>query len=81
MAEKFNIQHKLTDAYSPCFNGTMERLTREILALMRTLLGELLLALQDWNSIFDILQAVLNEAPEERLEKIMKTRRVHNRRS
>lgn len=67
MSEAFNIQHHPTVADSPWVNGTVERLNRDILCVVRAMLGELKLAPQDWVSIIDNLPSVLNEAPEARL--------------
>lgn len=67
MARDFNIQHKPTVAYSPWVNGTVERLNRDILAAMRSILAELKMAPQDWTLVIDQIPSILNEAPEERL--------------
>lgn len=69
MANTFNIQHKPTVAYSPWVNGTVERLNRDILAALRSLLAELKLGPQDWPAVINILPTILNEASEERLGK------------
>lgn len=51
MATYFNIVHKPTVAYSPCANGTVERLNRDVLSALRAILAELDLGPQDWPTV------------------------------
>lgn len=69
LAEQHHINHHFTTAYSPWSNGSIERCCREVLRAATAILSELRLAPQDWPSVVNIIQKVLNESPLERLGK------------
>lgn len=53
--------------YSPWINGTVERLNRDILQVVRALLLELRLDTRSWEFVLPVLQANLNQTPVETL--------------
>lgn len=67
MAEEYKILHKLTPAYSPWSNGTVERMNKDVIAAFRAMIAEAKLAPEDWPDITRPVQTVLNKAPLERL--------------
>lgn len=62
-----HIHYYFTTVYSPWYNGTVERVFREVLRACKALLSELWLALKDWPSVIDCIQSILNHAPLRRL--------------
>lgn len=69
MSTTHRITHNSTLAYCPWTNGTVKRINRDILAALGAMLAELKLAPQDWPSVIQAIQSVLNEAPTPRLGK------------
>ena len=69
LAGQYRINHHFVTAYSPWSNGSIERCCREVLRAATAILSELRLAPQDWPSIVNIIQKVLNESPLRRLGK------------
>ncbi|KAH9073144.1 hypothetical protein Ae201684P_014961 [Aphanomyces euteiches] len=63
LAHKFKVEHEFTLAYCPWRNGTVERLNRDILQVMRVLLLEYKLADHKWDYLLPAVQANLNETP------------------
>ncbi|KAF0683199.1 Aste57867_24731 [Aphanomyces stellatus] len=55
--------HEFTLAYCPWRNGTVERLNRDILQVMRVLLLEYKLADHQWDYLVPVVQANLNQTP------------------
>ncbi|KAH9082771.1 hypothetical protein LEN26_021162 [Aphanomyces euteiches] len=60
LAHKFKAEHEFTLAYCPWRNGTVERLNRDILQVMRVLLLEYKLADHQWDYLLPAVQANLN---------------------
>lgn len=67
LSSTHRIQHNFSVAYSPWANGTVESLMRSVLSATRTMIAELKLAPQDWNSVLPIIASALNEASLGRL--------------
>ncbi|KAH9106457.1 hypothetical protein AeMF1_017927 [Aphanomyces euteiches] len=63
LAHKFKVQHEFTLAYCPWRNGTVERLNRDILQVMRVLLLEYKLADHQWDYLLPAVQANRNQTP------------------
>ncbi|ETV79725.1 hypothetical protein H257_06962 [Aphanomyces astaci] len=63
LAHKFKVHHDLTLAYCPWRNGTVERMNRDILQVMRVMLREYQLAEQEWGYLLPVVQANLNQTP------------------
>ncbi|KAF0720748.1 hypothetical protein AaE_010283, partial [Aphanomyces astaci] len=63
LAHKFKVHHDLTLAYCPWRNGTVERMNRDILQVMRVMLREYQLAEQEWDYLLPVVQANLNQTP------------------
>jgi len=61
------IKHHFTVAYSPKSNGTVERVNRDILNVMRSLLLEYRLNPNNWVSLIPIVQRVINHTRSQRL--------------
>ena len=61
------IKHKFVHAYMPWANGSIERMNREVLKLLRKLVCEARARLEEWESFVPLVQAALNHAPRERL--------------
>ena len=67
LSSELRINHHFTTAYSPWSNGTVERICREVLRACRALCSEWKLAPQDWPSVVECVQSVLNHSPLKRL--------------
>lgn len=67
LAEDYSIEHKLTVAYSPKVNGTVENCMRHMRSACTALLSEFRLGPQDGPLVIDIIMSALNEAPLQRL--------------
>ncbi|ETV73107.1 hypothetical protein H257_11931 [Aphanomyces astaci] len=63
LAHKFKVHHDLTLTYCPWRNGTVERMNRDILQVMRVMLREYQLAQQEWDYLLAVVQANLNQTP------------------
>ncbi|KAH9141701.1 hypothetical protein AeRB84_014147, partial [Aphanomyces euteiches] len=63
LAHKFKVKHDFTLAYCPWRNGTVERMNRDILQVMRVMLREFRLAEHQWDYLLPIVQANLNQTP------------------
>lgn len=60
MRDSYRHVHHVTTAYCPQANGTIERLCREVLRSLRALESEFRLGSQDWPSLTNMLQNVMN---------------------
>lgn len=67
LTEELKGSHHFATAYSPWSNGTVERVCREVLRACRALLHEFRLAPEDWSSVTECMQSVLNQSPLKRL--------------
>jgi transposase InsO family protein len=57
------IDHYFTEVYTPWSNGSIERLNRTLLLILRKLCSENLLAYYDWPALLPIVNKVINESP------------------
>ena len=60
LALRLKVEHRFSVAYSPWRNGTVERLNRDLLQVMRILLQEYGLAVEEWPYLLPVVQANLN---------------------
>ena len=63
LAHKLKVNHDFSLAYCPWRNGSVERMNRDILQVMRVLLREYRLAEHQWDYLLDVVQANLNQTP------------------
>lgn len=69
LTEDANIRHHFTTAYFLRANGTVERLCKEVLRAARSLLSQWKLPGNEWPSIIESVQALINKSPVERIGK------------
>lgn len=69
LASETHIRHHFTTACCPRANGTVERLRREVLRIMRAVLSGWKLSVGKWPKIVESIQRVLNQSPMEHLGK------------
>lgn len=69
LARDYHISHKLTMAYSPWSNGTVEAANRNFMAAVRALTTEAKLGPHDWPELIAPQASIINEAPTSRLGK------------
>jgi hypothetical protein len=55
------IKHHFTTAYSPKSNCTVERVNREIMKVLRSLVSEFKISWNEWASLLPLLQSALNK--------------------
>ncbi len=67
LTEELRLRHHFTTAYCPWANGSVERVCREVLRACKALLAEWRLAAQDWPTLTECIQSVLNHSPLKRL--------------
>ena len=60
---RLGIEHHFTVSYAPWSNGTVERLNRDVLSIMRCLLSEAKLPTQEWLQLVPLVMSVINSAP------------------
>jgi transposase InsO family protein len=60
LAQRLKVDHQFSLAYCPWRNGTVERLNRDIIQVMRILLREYQLAETEWEYLLPVVQANLN---------------------
>ena len=53
-------KHHFTTAYSPKSNGTVERVNREIMKVLRSLVSEFKISWNEWASLLPLVQGALN---------------------
>ena len=58
-----NTRHHFTHAYSPWTNGTVERVNREILTVLRALCSEFRVNYKEWELLVPVVNFVLNHSP------------------
>ncbi|KAE9062830.1 hypothetical protein PF007_g29768 [Phytophthora fragariae] len=63
VCKKLQLRQELVVAYSPWINGTVERVNRDILQVMRVLLMELKLDTHEWVYLLPLVQGNLNHTP------------------
>ena len=57
------VPHHFTLPYNPWSNGAVERLGRELLRVMRSVLSELQMSFTEWPDILPLVQSALNNVP------------------
>lgn len=67
LAKYFDIKHHFTLAYCPWSNGTVERVNRDIKALLKILQRECKTAAYLWPYMLPSVMSVINSTPSERL--------------
>ncbi|KAE9047559.1 hypothetical protein PR003_g1022 [Phytophthora rubi] len=63
LCSRLKIEAEFSSTYSPWLNGTAERLTKDILQMMRALLIEHGLDFHEWSYLIHVVQANLNHKP------------------
>ena len=66
-SDELQTKHHLMTAYSPCANGSVERIFREVIRAYKALLSKWKLGAKDWPSAAEAVQSVINHAPSKRL--------------
>jgi hypothetical protein len=67
LAKHFNMKHHFTLAYCPWSNGTVERVNRDIKALLKILDRESRSKASDWPYMLPAVMSVINSTPSKRL--------------
>ncbi|OWZ08216.1 hypothetical protein PHMEG_00019275 [Phytophthora megakarya] len=62
LADKLKVVQKFVPVYTPWINGTVERVNRDILQVLRVMLLELQLDTRNWPYLLPVIQANLNHA-------------------
>lgn len=62
LRELTGINHRLAPVYTPCLNGAVERVNRDILQVARAMLIERRLGASNWPYILSLIQANLNQS-------------------
>ncbi|GMF38278.1 unnamed protein product [Phytophthora fragariaefolia] len=63
LCSRLKIEPQFSPVYSPWLNGTVERLNKDILQVMRALLIEHGLDFHEWSYLLPVVQANLNHTP------------------
>ncbi|OWZ04566.1 hypothetical protein PHMEG_00023512, partial [Phytophthora megakarya] len=63
LAERLGVNHQFVPVYTPWINGTVERVNRDILQVLRVMLLESRLDTRNWTHLLPIIQANLNHTP------------------
>ena len=63
MQKRFRAAYHITTAYAPWANGIVERVMRELVRLMRTLLAETNIPKERWVELVPVVQSVINQTP------------------
>ncbi|KAJ0392214.1 hypothetical protein P43SY_008832 [Pythium insidiosum] len=63
LRDRMKALHTFVPVYTPWINGTVERLNRDILQVMRTLLLEYQLDTKSWEYLLPLVQANMNQTP------------------
>jgi hypothetical protein len=63
LARQFGVLHAFVPVYTPWINGTVERVNRDILQVLRVMLLEYRLDTRNWVHLLPLIQANLNHAP------------------
>ena len=57
------VPHHFTLLYSPCSNGAVESLGKELLRVFRSVISELQMGFKGWPDLLPVVQSALNNAP------------------
>ncbi|KAG4043948.1 hypothetical protein PC123_g20595 [Phytophthora cactorum] len=63
LCSRLKIEQNFSPVYSPWLNGTVERLNKDVLQVMRALLIEHGLDFHEWSYLLPVVQANLNHTP------------------
>ena len=63
IARQRGVEHHFTTARCPWANGQIERVNKEVLTLMKTMLSELRLPTNEWPALLPCVVSVLNATP------------------
>ena len=67
LARLLQVDHHFVTAYCPWANGTVERVNKDILVVLKSLLSEFRLAPTEWPRLVNLIQMVLNNTPSNAL--------------
>ena len=67
LARRMKCKHHFTPVYSPWANGSIERMNKELLRVLRALLLENRLEEVSWPYLLPAVQSTLNHSPSNRL--------------
>ncbi|OWZ05895.1 LOW QUALITY PROTEIN: hypothetical protein PHMEG_00021933 [Phytophthora megakarya] len=63
LSKRLKANQSFVPVYTPCINGTVERINRDILQVLRAMLLEFQLDTRNWLYLLPLIQANLNHAP------------------
>ncbi|GMF47767.1 unnamed protein product [Phytophthora fragariaefolia] len=63
LCSRLKIEQQFSPVYSPWVNGTVERLNRDVLQVLRVMLMEYHLDQHEWTYLLPVIQANLNQTP------------------
>ncbi|KAG3238779.1 hypothetical protein PI124_g16271 [Phytophthora idaei] len=63
LAERLGVAHSFVPVYTPWINGTVGRVNRDILQVLRVMLLENKLDTRNWSYLLPLIQANLNHSP------------------
>lgn len=63
LAQRLKAVHSFVPVYTPWINGTVERVNRDILQILRVMLLELKCNSRNWVFLLPVIQASLNHTP------------------
>lgn len=63
VAKGLKVPHHFTFPYSPCSNGAVERLGKELIRNCRAILSELCMQPEEWPDILPLIQSAPNNTP------------------
>ncbi|OWY98346.1 hypothetical protein PHMEG_00030909, partial [Phytophthora megakarya] len=63
LCQRLQVEQHFVVAYSPWINGSVERINRDILQVVRVMLMELQLNTREWVYLLPVIQANLNHTP------------------
>ena len=67
LCRQLKCKQEFVVAYSPFANGTVERVNRVVLAVLRALLSEWKLSFDDWPYVLPVVMMAINMSPVRRL--------------
>jgi hypothetical protein len=63
LATRVHARHRFVPVYTPWINGTVERVNRDLLQVLRVMLLELQLDTRNWVHLLPVIQANINHTP------------------
>lgn len=67
LTKRMQCNHHFTTAYTPWANGSVERANRDLGSLIRILLAEFNMPIDNWPQVLPIIQYIMNQTPTESL--------------